>query len=71
MWNTVTKYTYKISLDGKVIPLFQILAGMSVYTFRSLVLAVATFELKENLNYPQCSGIAKTCLEGLIIQNEI
>lgn len=40
-------------------------------SFWSLVLTVATFELKENLNYLQRFAIAKTCPEGLVIQNEI
>lgn len=63
------EYCYKIQLDGKVVPLFHILAPVSV-SLLSLVLAVAILELKENLNYLQCAAVAKACLEGLIIQNE-
>lgn len=53
MWNTVTKHAYEMSLDGKVTLLFHILASTSVDLFLSLVLIVAMFELKENLNYLQ------------------
>lgn len=40
-------------------------------SFLSLLLAVAVLELKENLNYLQCSCIAETCLEGLMVKNKI